>query len=391
MSLATRCASCGTVFRVVQDQLRVSSGWVRCGRCGEVFDAIESLVDMAPKPASESATLSVGRTQPPADMTVTAPGRSSSLGRPADEAPAEDPIPARSEATAAVTSPPDPPAAARVEAPKAPEAPEAPAVPPEVPAATVAADAGAPAQRVTEAPEAPPAPEPTEPTESEFAPTEVPASMFPPTGFVDYAAESAVDPPAFIATAEAIAPEAAPDAHQPQPTAAEMPAFVVRAERAARWRHPRVRRVLVACVCGAAAGLAWQSLSSHHDWVAARWPVLRPLVARVCLLSTCEIEPPRHIEGLAVDSSALTKTATSGQYALAVTLRNRAAMDVRVPALDLTLTDATGQVTVRRVLTPEDLGVGHGAIPAQGELIIKSRLGVDSAPVVGYTIGLFYP
>jgi ribosomal protein L11 methyltransferase len=31
--LATRCSACGTVFRVVQDQLRVSEGWVRCGRC----------------------------------------------------------------------------------------------------------------------------------------------------------------------------------------------------------------------------------------------------------------------------------------------------------------------------------------------------------------------
>ena len=33
MSLATRCTACGTVFRVVQDQLKVSEGWVRCGRC----------------------------------------------------------------------------------------------------------------------------------------------------------------------------------------------------------------------------------------------------------------------------------------------------------------------------------------------------------------------
>ena len=46
MSLATRCSACGTVFRVVQDQLRVSGGWVRCGRCSEVFNAIESLVDL---------------------------------------------------------------------------------------------------------------------------------------------------------------------------------------------------------------------------------------------------------------------------------------------------------------------------------------------------------
>ncbi|HVK31353.1 MAG TPA: zinc-ribbon domain-containing protein, partial [Burkholderiaceae bacterium] len=46
MSLATRCNACGTVFRVVQDQLKVSEGWVRCGRCGEVFNALEGLFDL---------------------------------------------------------------------------------------------------------------------------------------------------------------------------------------------------------------------------------------------------------------------------------------------------------------------------------------------------------
>jgi len=46
MSLATRCFACGTVFRVVQDQLKVSEGWVRCGRCNEVFNALESLFDL---------------------------------------------------------------------------------------------------------------------------------------------------------------------------------------------------------------------------------------------------------------------------------------------------------------------------------------------------------
>ena len=46
MSLATRCAACGTVFRVVQDQLKVSEGWVRCGRCGDVFNALDGLFDL---------------------------------------------------------------------------------------------------------------------------------------------------------------------------------------------------------------------------------------------------------------------------------------------------------------------------------------------------------
>ena len=46
MSLATRCTECGTVFRVVQDQLKVSEGWVRCGRCSAVFNALENLCEL---------------------------------------------------------------------------------------------------------------------------------------------------------------------------------------------------------------------------------------------------------------------------------------------------------------------------------------------------------
>ena len=50
MSLATRCTSCGTIFKVVQDQLKVSEGWVRCGRCHEVFNALEGLFDLERDP-----------------------------------------------------------------------------------------------------------------------------------------------------------------------------------------------------------------------------------------------------------------------------------------------------------------------------------------------------
>jgi predicted Zn finger-like uncharacterized protein len=67
MSLKTRCPACDTVFKIVPDQLKVSSGWVRCGRCAEVFDAASHAVSpeisegwpqpapAVPAPADESA------------------------------------------------------------------------------------------------------------------------------------------------------------------------------------------------------------------------------------------------------------------------------------------------------------------------------------------------
>src|SRR3954467_7126180 len=47
MSLITRCPACGTMFRVVPDQLRISEGWVRCGHCAEIFDATAHMAEHA--------------------------------------------------------------------------------------------------------------------------------------------------------------------------------------------------------------------------------------------------------------------------------------------------------------------------------------------------------
>lgn len=43
MSMTTRCPACATAFRVVDSQLQVRAGRVRCGRCGTLFDALAAL------------------------------------------------------------------------------------------------------------------------------------------------------------------------------------------------------------------------------------------------------------------------------------------------------------------------------------------------------------
>ena len=55
MSLKTRCPACDTVFKLVPDQLKVSSGWVRCGRCAEVFDAAAHAATSVPGEAADKA------------------------------------------------------------------------------------------------------------------------------------------------------------------------------------------------------------------------------------------------------------------------------------------------------------------------------------------------
>lgn len=74
MSLATRCTHCGTIFKVVQDQLKVSEGWVRCGRCHEVFNALPALFDLdteAPPPRQVPQQPNTPPPQPPLAPTST--------------------------------------------------------------------------------------------------------------------------------------------------------------------------------------------------------------------------------------------------------------------------------------------------------------------------------
>jgi predicted Zn finger-like uncharacterized protein len=76
-SLATACPSCSTVFRVVQDQLKVSQGWVRCGRCHEVFNALEALFDLDKRrdvePAARRGNPGLPSAAPPGSTYPAAP------------------------------------------------------------------------------------------------------------------------------------------------------------------------------------------------------------------------------------------------------------------------------------------------------------------------------
>lgn len=44
-SFITQCPRCATKFKVTQEQLSISEGWVRCGRCQHIFDAKNHLID----------------------------------------------------------------------------------------------------------------------------------------------------------------------------------------------------------------------------------------------------------------------------------------------------------------------------------------------------------
>jgi predicted Zn finger-like uncharacterized protein len=96
MSMITGCPACGTMFKVVPDQLKISDGWVRCGHCAEVFDAAAHMRLLATVRAGCSIPRSAPLTSdlPDADTNADRPDVSRMwLTFPAPVAPPQAPAP----------------------------------------------------------------------------------------------------------------------------------------------------------------------------------------------------------------------------------------------------------------------------------------------------------
>ena len=332
MSLATRCAKCGTVFRVVQDQLKVSEGWVRCGRCSDVFNALEGMFDLDRGSAPNWT-----------------PSQRGALGL----------LPASAEDLEAQASLDDP-------------TPEAAAV-------SETAEDGAVGTHANSH-----------------------ANLHADT-HVDTRADSQIETRLLDADnrdddgagrSESFELEGAADdepdsfAAPPAPT----PEFLRRADNAARWRRPRVRLSLTLAAALLASLLAAQVALLRHDEVAARWPQSTEFMELLCGVRDCRIEPLRRLDGLAVESSGLAQLGNATQYRLQVSLRNRDALPLLTPALDLTLTDTRGAVVARKVLRPADFGAATPTVLAAGtELTLLAVLDTGEQRVSGYSVEIFYP
>jgi predicted Zn finger-like uncharacterized protein len=397
--LITRCPACGTRFRVVPDQLRISQGWVRCGQCAEVFDAAQHLGDPQTPPPTEAAADAPEAVLPMAEPdTAPADGfRVPAFDAPADEvpawllhAPAEMPVTdsvasleqdladyVQAQAAASVLEPVPAPADA------------AAAVVPELHRASVA---------------------PPHPTETADKPGRLVVAL---------AAEAASVVPLRAAAADGAMPlpqRPAQEAPQPAPAPARVVAAppvsrpvppdpahaelsflrdAVPVPPAATARAaPRTRLLWTALALLAGLLLPWQWAVHERDRLAAAAPALRPLLGSLCAPLGCSVQPLRRIDAIVIDGSAFQALGDSG-YRLSLTLRNRAAHAVALPAIALTLTDIAEQPVVRRVLMPDELGTPPAALDAHGEWTASADLqmadNAGRARVVGYRLDPFYP
>jgi predicted Zn finger-like uncharacterized protein len=336
MSLATRCTSCGTVFRVVQDQLKVSEGWVRCGRCNEVFNAIEGLFDLE-------------RDAPPNWKPPAAP----------------TPAPLAATVTAAFDVQPEPPdddddvfqlsdgdrIHSRFFQPEQADVDQTPAQ------AVKARD------RV------------------DFADAQFNTALLPDGKTAKSGSKGTGIPRSSVKEARA-----------KLEAAKRGPGFVQEAKQRARWRSPMMRTVLSFMALLLVAGLLGQGAYHFRDLWAAQWPVARPWLAQGCEWLQCEIAAPRRIDDVVVDSSTLSPTANGTGYRLAVVLRNRGSLPLAMPWIEASLTDPSGQLVARRALAPADFRVNPAVLAPGSETNVQALLSSsDSRRISGYTVEIFYP
>ena len=338
MSQTTRCPSCGTKFKVVADQLRISEGWVRCGQCEEVFDARLTL-ESPDKPSA-----------PVAPAALAAP------------VPAPAPAPAEAAGYALPTAVDDDE---------------------DLPLEIEADRAMAPEPELEAEPEPEPEPEPELEADPEPEPEQAPHAAFAPFAGSEPAA---TEDPFALPHHDA----------RPYPAAAPLPeaepGFVRTARRKALWQRPGVRLALAAGSAALLLVLALQVTLQERNALAAWKPSLRPALQGLCALAGCTLSARQDIAQVVISSSAFTRTAQADGYLLTLTIENQAATELAMPSVELTLTDLQDQAVLRRVLLPADLQAPP-TLGAQAEWSVRLPLTVTATPtrIAGYRALVFYP
>lgn len=342
MSLATRCTACGTVFKVVQDQLKVSKGWVRCGRCDTVFNALEELFEL------DGDTIIGGVRQP-----VVRPTLPELPQQPRTDIIDSNETSSSRENDGVADDPPQAPADAHDEFSRSLFGPH------------------------RKNPDQTPSDLVKHRDRNEFADAQFDSDLM--------SEEDALPTPT------PPSPKSQADYTPPLPSE-ETPAFVRHADRQARWNSPRARWLLSLASLFMAVTLGLQLAHHWRDRLVAEVPSSTPYLAQWCRWLSCKVETYRSIKDITVETSALNRLPQSSDaYRLSVTLRNRGHLSLRLPSVDLSVNDGAGQLLARRTLHPADFQTRQDAVAANSEVTLALVLKSVNPRVNGYTVEVFYP
>ncbi|WP_310390040.1 zinc-ribbon and DUF3426 domain-containing protein [Roseateles sp.] len=379
MSLATRCSACGTIFRVVEDQLRVSDGWVRCGRCAEVFDARAQLFD-------------IDREAPPPWPAEVAAAPAAASFEAADRPPIEAaPAPAAAWPEDASPNEPRPSQFAQDRSSHALESEFKPEFEPELD------------------PAPPPAREPMANAsfdarlEPHWSDEPLPAPTPEPAPALNELPDKLAEPPAMgrpdiserpdVVLAEHFSKLNSQAAAQAEvkDAGAALPEFLRPHAAKTNWQGLKARIALGLLALLLLSAMLLQVGLHFRDTLAALHPGLRPSLQLACAAAGCELKPRQYIEGIGLESSALNQAGSGNHYQLVVGLRNKSGTEVATPWVDVSLTDSAGALVAKRVLGPMDFKTDKLAMPAGSDLSLQTMLSTGGVRISGYSVEVFYP
>ena len=138
--------------------------------------------------------------------------------------------------------------------------------------------------------------------------------------------------------------------------------------------------------------LGFQFLLHQRHQIRGINPELTPMLSGVCQALSCELDWPMHPDKLSIESGSF-KHLGGNDYAFEGVIKNQSDVYMQTPSLELSLTDDIDMPVVRKVITPEDMGLPS---PLRGyraqSFVVKFSLGPDtSSQVNGYRAFLFYP
>jgi predicted Zn finger-like uncharacterized protein len=374
--LATRCPHCRTTFRVVQDQLKLRGGLVRCGACKEIFNGTDHLL----RPLEPSAPAAAPQPDTAAPAASSASSDPSTPAAPAQPAADASTTPAASSTPPSDQPSPDPLLRMTLmdfshfdEEPEKPGKSDTPppetAQPPAQPAFSLPRTAAAPAAEQTAA--------------------------------SARAADSSDDLGRVIDDLKSkpwrgmSGKRARPDEDAIDALDSAEPDFVMRARRQQRLARG-TRLGLLAGSAVLSLLLAFQVVYHFRVQLAAASPAASTMLAGVCRLAGCTVGLPAHIEMVTIESSELQALpGNTDTFTLLALLRNRSATRQQWPHIELTLNDANEAAVARRVIAPRDyLPAGQDAAEGfapNSEQPARLVFNLTQVKAAGFRVYLFYP
>ena len=412
--MITICPQCKTGFQITTEQLSARQGLVRCGRCATVFNGFAALQNSAEnaEQLEDTATTPTSLT----DARIVAPAAPIEPIQSKDAAPFDSPafntavekvIPSadsKAKSGEPNSAPDEPthrqaevPATALTAASKVAQAPSSrsddvtwPAIEPprELPAVYTKAEQAIEASETEFTDQSSAAPE--QPEEIDWPAIilddELPASSF-------QAAKAPID----RATEDEWKPKSKRAREAAEPTPADEELLQYEPELLLPLPDPAAKRSAwgaFALILGVL--LVLQGAFLLRNDIVATWPEAFPGVQGICLRLGCAVALPRQIDRITIESSELRADPNNPSViVLTALLRNRTALMLEYPWLEVSLTDTLDRALARRSLAPNEYlpraPSPEEGMPAGSELTVKAAFESAEAKASGYKLRLYYP